>query len=157
MTSCRLAGSSRFLLFVNRNVAFVMPSFESSWRITLSLCCRTKIQQRQHKNINHYNAFCHLNSLSSLSLSFIQQPRSHIQPWIILTFHFHNSLCCYFSSQQDLRVKLEHEREKRYVGTSVLFFLLLCPSLNSSVRIFFVMLCHAWDFVSGGNHSYMPE
>lgn len=45
----------------------------------------------QMQNICHYNAVWHLHFLRSLSFSFIQQPKSHIKPWIILTFHFHNS------------------------------------------------------------------
>lgn len=77
--------------FINRKLTLCHAIFfASSWRTMLSLYCRTKIQQQQYKTC-HYNAFCHLNSLSSLVFLFVRQPKSHIHPWIILTFHFHNS------------------------------------------------------------------
>lgn len=56
----------------------------------MSLHC-WKILHQRYTNCILIMLFDNKNSLSSLSLSFMQQSKSHTQPWIYLTFRSHNS------------------------------------------------------------------
>lgn len=91
----------------------------------------------------HHNAFCHLNSWSSLSFSFIRQAKSHRQLWIILTFHFHNSpLLLFFLSTGFKSQAGAWERKTVCLNLCIVFSALLSKPLLCTSDLFCV-LCFA--------------
>lgn len=91
----------------------------------------------------HHNAFCHLNSWSSLSFSFIRQAKSHRQLWIILTFHFHNSpLLLFFLSTGFKSQAGAWERKTVCLNLCIVFSALLSKPLLCASDLF-CMLCFA--------------